>query len=103
MHFMIGRSYRHNGGHEMTIVGAAHTHIWGPCLIGEDQEGNLVPVASDVCSAINWKEIPAQAQVAPATNSAMVPCSCKELERGGTLLVLSVDPMCPHHGNARRQ
>ena len=68
MHFMIGRSYRHNGGHEMTIVGAAHTHIWGPCLIGEDPEGNLVPVASDVCSAINWKEIPAQAQAAPATN-----------------------------------
>lgn len=57
MIFEIGKTYRHTTGEIMTIIGKLKTHMWGECLIGETDTGDLVPVGSQEANAVNWKEV----------------------------------------------
>ena len=55
MTFKLGKTYQFAGGpRQMTIVGSAHTRTWGWCLIGEDNEGNLLPVGMEETNAQYW-------------------------------------------------
>ena len=56
MRFVIGRTYRHTTGETIKIVGSAHTHFHGWCLLSEvivarsdfpADQGNIIPVGSD--------------------------------------------------------
>jgi hypothetical protein len=55
--FRIGKYYKHSGGRVMLVGGAAKTHIFGNCLIGDDKSGSLIPVGKDETNFVNWKEI----------------------------------------------
>lgn len=62
--FRIGRIYRHASGKRMTIVGVLETRTYGNCLIGETDEGELVPVGSTEDHYVNWREeMPIEDQV----------------------------------------
>ena len=56
MIFEIGKTYRHNTGKRMTIIGRLKTHIYGECLIGEWDTGELVTVGESEENAVNWYE-----------------------------------------------
>lgn len=56
MIFEVGKTYQHNGGARMTIIGRLKTHIYGECLIGECDTGELVPVGETEGHAVNWHE-----------------------------------------------
>lgn len=56
MIFEVGKTYQHNDGARMTIIGRLKTHIYGECLIGECDTGELVPVGETEGHAVNWHE-----------------------------------------------
>ena len=58
MEFQIGKTYQHSGGRAMKIVGSLKTRMWGDCLVGEENDGTLIPVGSTTDHAVNWKEVP---------------------------------------------
>lgn len=58
MIFEVGKTYRHNSGKTMTIIGRLKTSIWGDCLIGECDTGELIPVGESEYNAVNWHEQP---------------------------------------------
>lgn len=55
--FDLGKTYKHNSGKFMTIIGALKTHTYGLCLIGETYFSELVPVGNDDGSFKNWREV----------------------------------------------
>lgn len=56
--FKVGKTYIHASQTSMmTIVGSAFTSTYGPCLIGEDQDGRLSPVSCEEDATVNWEEI----------------------------------------------
>jgi hypothetical protein len=55
--FEIGKSYQHNTGKRMTIIGRLKTYLWGECLIGETDHAELVPVGEKEDNCVNWVEI----------------------------------------------
>lgn len=57
MIFEIGKTYQHITGKRMTIIGRLKTHFWGECLIGETDNGELVPVGEQEDNRINWEEV----------------------------------------------
>lgn len=57
MRFEIGKCYRHTTGRTLRIVGSAFTLMHGPCLVGEDEHGQLIPVGPDETNAVNYTEI----------------------------------------------
>ena len=58
MKFEIGKTYQHSSGKRLTIIGRLKTHIYGVCLIGEDDNtGELRPVGEAEENAINWYEV----------------------------------------------
>lgn len=58
MKFELGKTYEHNSGIKMKIVGYALTYIHGECYVGEElASGELLPVGRDEESAINWHEV----------------------------------------------
>lgn len=57
MKFELGKTYIHNSGEKMKIVGYALTYIYGECYVDEDEEGNLIPVGKDEDHAVNWNEV----------------------------------------------
>lgn len=56
MIFEIGKTYQHSTGKRMTIIGRLKTHLWGECLIGETDTGELVPVGEQEDNSVNWTE-----------------------------------------------
>lgn len=54
MIFEIGKTYKHTTGKKMTIIGRLKTHVYGECLIGELDTGELVPVGEQEDNSINW-------------------------------------------------
>lgn len=56
MKFEVGKTYQHSTGKRMTIIGRLKTHIYGECLIGERDTGELVPVGELEENAVNWHE-----------------------------------------------
>lgn len=56
MIFEIGKTYTHTTGKKMTIIGRLKTHIYGECLIGECDTGELVPVGEQEDNSVNWVE-----------------------------------------------
>ena len=56
MIFEVGKTYQHSTGKRMTIIGRLKTHIYGECLIGELDTGELVPVGEQEDNTINWAE-----------------------------------------------
>lgn len=57
MKFEVGKTYQHNAGERMTIIGRLKTHTYGECLIGENDKGDLVSVGESEEHAINWHEV----------------------------------------------
>lgn len=55
--FEIGKSYKHTSGAKLHIVGMVQTHIYGLCLVGEDEEGQLKPIGIDRGATENWTKI----------------------------------------------
>ena len=60
MKFKVGKYYKHNSGTLMHVIGGLQTSVYGWCLIGEQNDGRLVPVGQDECNAVNWQEITEQ-------------------------------------------
>ena len=59
MVFEIGKTYRHNDGEEMQIVGQVDTTMYGNCLAAESNRSlDLKPVGKDESATANWVEIP---------------------------------------------
>ena len=56
MIFEVGKTYQHDSGKKMTIIGQLKTHAWGECLIGETDKGDLVPVGKSEEHALYWYE-----------------------------------------------
>ena len=56
MIFEVGKTYQHSTGKKMTIIGRLKTHLWGECLIGERDTGELVPVGEYEENTVNWHE-----------------------------------------------
>lgn len=56
MIFEIGKTYKHTTGKKMTIIGRLKTHVYGECLIGELDTGELVPVGDQEDNSVNWTE-----------------------------------------------
>jgi hypothetical protein len=54
--FEVGKTYQHSTGKRMTIIGRLKTHTYGECLIGEYDNGELIPVGELEENAINWHE-----------------------------------------------
>ena len=59
MKFELGKTYKHNSGEKMKIVGYALTHIYGECYVGENEYGELIPVGKEEDNAVNWEEVTA--------------------------------------------
>ena len=57
MIFQYGKTYKHNSGKVITIVGVADTHTYGKCLIAEDEYGQLSPVGQEDENTVNWQEV----------------------------------------------
>lgn len=57
MIFEIGKTYQHSTGKKMTIIGKLTTHIWGEALIGETDNGELLPVGEKEENTMGWEEI----------------------------------------------
>ena len=56
MKFEMWKTYRHNSGKVMKIVGIANTETYGNALIGEDlKSGELTPVGISEEHAVNWE------------------------------------------------
>ena len=60
MIFEVGKTYQHSNGKRMTIIGRLKTHVYGECLIGEDDNGELIPVGESDENAVNWVEVSKQ-------------------------------------------
>ena len=56
MIFEVGKTYQHTTGVRMTIIGRLKTYIHGECLIGERDNGELVPIGESEAHAFNWHE-----------------------------------------------
>ena len=56
MKFEIGKTYKHNTGKIMKIIGELPTTFYGDALIGENSDGTLTPVGKSEENAINWHE-----------------------------------------------
>lgn len=56
MKFEIGKTYIHNSGKIMKIIGEATTTFYGDALIGENSDGTLTPVGRLEENAIGWQE-----------------------------------------------
>lgn len=56
MIFEVGKTYQHSTGKIMTIIGRLKSHIYGECLIGERDTGELIPVGESEDNAVNWHE-----------------------------------------------
>jgi len=54
--FEFGKNYKHSSGKTMKICGIATTHTYGLCLIGEDNNGRLIPVGDSPSHFTNWEE-----------------------------------------------
>ena len=57
MKFEIGNYYQHTGGRVLSIIGTAYTFFHGQCLLGEEDDGSLIPVGSDEAAAVNWHQV----------------------------------------------
>lgn len=58
MIFTEGKTYQFDiSGRLLSIVGHMDSKTWGPCLVGEETDGSLVPVGTDEVAASNWREI----------------------------------------------
>lgn len=57
MVFQYGKTYQHTTGTTLKIVGVADTHIYGKCLIAEDEYGELIPVGQEKSHAQNYIEL----------------------------------------------
>ena len=57
--FEIGKTYRHNAGRTMKIIASIDTHVHGSCLLGECDDGALVPVGTGTDNFVNWHEVKA--------------------------------------------
>ena len=57
MVFQYGKTYKHISGKVITIVGVAETHMYGKCLVAEDEHGQLSPVGQNEENAVNWQEV----------------------------------------------
>ena len=56
MKFEIGKTYKHNSGKIMKIIGEVTTTFYGDALIGENLDGTLTPVGRLEENAIGWHE-----------------------------------------------
>ena len=57
MIFRYGKTYKHNSGKVITIVGVADTHTYGKCLIAEDEYGQFSPIGQEDENTVNWQEV----------------------------------------------
>ena len=57
MRFELGKYYAHTTGDKLYICGLCDTKIYGRCLMGENRNGDFIPVGQDKDSAVNWHEI----------------------------------------------
>lgn len=57
MKFKIGKCYKHATGDMLHIITEGNTCMYGSCLIGENELGDLVPVGKEEDNAINYIEI----------------------------------------------
>ena len=55
--FEVGKRYKHNTGQEMSVLCKISTKIHGICLLGELDNGSLVPIGMTEDNFVNWKEI----------------------------------------------
>lgn len=62
MIFEVGKTYQHNTGGLMTIIGRVKTHMYGECLIGECDNGEIFAVGESEEHAVNWHECPYTAE-----------------------------------------
>lgn len=58
MIFEVGKTYQHNAGERMTIIGRLKTHMYGECLIGELDNGELIAAGESEEHTVNWHECP---------------------------------------------
>ena len=56
MKFEVGKCYEHPVVGKMRIVGEVDTYIYGKCLVGERDDGELIPVGYDENCVSNWTE-----------------------------------------------
>ena len=57
MTFKVGKTYQHSTGKRMTIIGRLKTQVYGECLIGKYDNGELIPVGESEENAVNWVEV----------------------------------------------
>lgn len=58
MVFEVGKCYVDTSGFKMRILCEIDTCIHGHVLIGEDSNGNLIPVGMEEANAVNFTECP---------------------------------------------
>lgn len=56
MTFQIGKTYKHTTGKVMKIIGELDTTIYGKALIGECDDGTLIPCGKSEDATVNWEE-----------------------------------------------
>lgn len=52
--FRVGKTYQHQNGRTIRIVGFAQTWHYGLCLVGERDDGSLRPVSIDEGAFDGW-------------------------------------------------
>lgn len=57
MKFELGKYYQHTTGSKLYICGLGETIIYGSCLVGEDEHGDLIAVGKSEENAVNYSEI----------------------------------------------
>ena len=57
MKFEIGNYYQHTTGRVICIIGTARTFFHGDTLLGEDDQGSLIPIGKDEASTINYHRV----------------------------------------------
>lgn len=54
--FEIGKTYIHESGKMMHIVGAVSSRTYGLCLVAENEKGEFSPVGSSEEHRIGWED-----------------------------------------------
>ena len=55
--FEVGKTYIHSAGRMLRILTEIDTITYGKCLIGEQDNGEIVPVGIGPGYAQNWQEL----------------------------------------------
>ena len=57
MRFELGKYYAHTTGDKLYICGICDTKIYGMCLMGENRNGDFIPIGQHKGATLNWHEI----------------------------------------------